>query len=224
MYTGKVTDSTILSRPLSLSLPLFLMLAWAGGGAALAFRCSSAASCLLTPSLLPAASLFASRRLRMEGNGRSFSDSRNRPSSSHSRLSPPAALASSVSGRSGRGRGGKGLESGRPRGDRHRGRGGGDDNRIDALGRLLTRILRHMASELKLDMRSDGYVRVSDLLRLNVATHAKVPLRSHTVDDVKEAVRRDNKQRFSLLEESGELLVRANQGHTITRLFPALNQ
>jgi RNA:NAD 2'-phosphotransferase (TPT1/KptA family) len=30
-----------------------------------------------------------------------------------------------------------------------------------------------------------------------------------------QAVRRDNKQRFSLLEEDGELLIRANQGHTV---------
>nr|GEV85808.1 tRNA 2'-phosphotransferase 1-like isoform X1 [Tanacetum cinerariifolium] len=30
------------------------------------------------------------------------------------------------------------------------------------------------------------------------------------------AVRRDNKQRFGLVEENGELLIRANQGHTVT--------
>lgn len=30
-----------------------------------------------------------------------------------------------------------------------------------------------------------------------------------------QAVRKDNKQRFSLLEENGELLIRANQGHTV---------
>ncbi|KAL8555882.1 hypothetical protein ACS0TY_003626 [Phlomoides rotata] len=42
-----------------------------------------------------------------------------------------------------------------------------------------------MASELKLDMRSDGFVK-------------------------------DNKQRFNLLEENGELLIRANHGHTLT--------
>ncbi|TYG80378.1 hypothetical protein ES288_D02G211600v1, partial [Gossypium darwinii] len=29
------------------------------------------------------------------------------------------------------------------------------------------------------------------------------------------AVRKDNKQQFSLLEENGELLIRANQGHTV---------
>ncbi|GLT72249.1 hypothetical protein SLA2020_442020 [Shorea laevis] len=74
--------------------------------------------------------------------------------------------------------------------ERSRGcRGGGGDgsskDKIDALGRLLMRILRHMATE------------------------------SHTVDDIREAVRKDNKQRFGLLEENGKLLIRANQGHTI---------
>ncbi|WVZ16292.1 hypothetical protein V8G54_009274 [Vigna mungo] len=104
--------------------------------------------------------------------------------------------------------------------ERTRGRGGGGSgsgkDKIDALGRLLTRILRHMASELNLNMRNDGFVKVNDLLKLNMKTFANIPLRSHTVDDIKEAVRRDNKQRFSLMEENGELLIRANQGHTVT--------
>lgn len=34
-----------------------------------------------------------------------------------------------------------------------------------------------------------------------------------------QAVRKDNKQRFSLLDENGELLIRANQGHTVTVIF-----
>ncbi|XP_068650846.1 putative tRNA 2'-phosphotransferase isoform X2 [Aristolochia californica] len=88
-------------------------------------------------------------------------------------------------------------------------------DRIDALGRLLTRILRHMASQLNLEIRSDGYVRVNDLLRLNMTTFANIRLSSHSTDDICEAVRRDSKQRFSLLEENGELLIRANQGHTL---------
>ncbi|CAI8600811.1 unnamed protein product [Vicia faba] len=105
--------------------------------------------------------------------------------------------------------------------ERTRGRGGGGasgsgKDKIDALGRLLTRILRHMASELKLNMRSDGYVNVNDLLKLNLKTLANIPIRSHTIDDIREAVRKDNKQRFSLIEENGELLIRANQGHTTT--------
>ncbi|CBI38906.3 hypothetical protein VitviT2T_023453 [Vitis vinifera] len=117
----------------------------------------------------------------------------------------------------GRGRGGT-MRDDR---ERSRGRGGGGGgssgkDKIDALGRLLTRILRHMASELNLNMRSDGYVRVQDLLKLNMKTFANIPLRSHTIDDIREAVRKDNKQRFGLLEENGELLIRANQGHTVT--------
>lgn len=51
---------------------------------------------------------------------------------------------------------------------------------------LRTCILRHMASELNLNMRNDGYVNVQDLLKLNLKTFANVPLRSHSVDDVKE--------------------------------------
>ncbi|GMY09351.1 tRNA 2'-phosphotransferase 1-like isoform X1 [Fagus crenata] len=109
--------------------------------------------------------------------------------------------------------------------ERSRGRGGGGGggggggsgkDKIDALGRLLTRVLRHMATELKLNMRGDGYVKVQDLLKLNLKTFANIPLKSHTIDDIREAVRKDNKQRFGLLEENGELLIRANQGHTIT--------
>ncbi|BAT81964.1 hypothetical protein VIGAN_03188800 [Vigna angularis var. angularis] len=46
-------------------------------------------------------------------------------------------------------------------------------------------------------------------------TFANIPLRSHIVDDIKEVVQRDNKQRFSLMEENGELLICANQGHTV---------
>ncbi|CAL1385590.1 unnamed protein product [Linum trigynum] len=126
----------------------------------------------------------------------------------------------SSNARSGRGGGrGTGMRSDRERsGGRGRGggRGGGSESdKIDALGRLMTRILRHMASELSLNMRSDGFVKVEDLLQLNMKTFANVPLRSHTVDDIREAVRRDNKQRFGLVEENGELLIRANQGHTV---------
>ncbi|KAM6552019.1 hypothetical protein CsatB_001827 [Cannabis sativa] len=119
--------------------------------------------------------------------------------------------------------------------ERSRGRGGGGGrgrsggsgsgsgkDKIDALGRLMTRILRHMSSELNLSMRSDGFVKVNDILQLNMKTFAHIPLRSHTVDDVREAVRKDNKQRFSLLEENGELFIRANQGHSVTHYLTSV--
>lgn len=43
-----------------------------------------------------------------------------------------------------------------------------------------------MASELNLEMGADGYVKVNDLLKLNLKTYANVPLRLHTVDEVQE--------------------------------------
>ncbi|XP_047981365.1 tRNA 2'-phosphotransferase 1-like isoform X5 [Salvia hispanica] len=111
---------------------------------------------------------------------------------------------------------GRGIET---KDNRQRSRGNGrsssGNDKINALGRLLTRILRHQASDLNLDMRNDGYVKVQDLLKLNLKTMANIPLRSHTVEEIREAVRQDNKHRFSLLEENGELLLRANQGHSI---------
>ncbi|XP_013632547.1 PREDICTED: tRNA 2'-phosphotransferase 1-like [Brassica oleracea var. oleracea] len=142
-------------------------------------------------------------------------------SSNLSSSSKPAFSSFSQSSRSGgRGRGNerdndRRRPQGRGGGGGGRGGGGGND-RIDALGRLLTRILRHMATEMRLDMRGDGFVKVEDLLNLNLKTSANVQLKSHTVDEIREAVRRDNKQRFSLVEEDGELLIRANQGHSIT--------
>lgn len=48
--------------------------------------------------------------------------------------------------------------------------------------------MRHLAVELGLDMRTDGYVRVSDLLKLNMQTYAEVPLKNHTVDEVREVI------------------------------------
>ncbi|XP_039126522.1 tRNA 2'-phosphotransferase 1-like isoform X2 [Dioscorea cayenensis subsp. rotundata] len=166
------------------------------------FASSSSSSLLLSPALWLSHHFLLSS---LSSNPRPFPLMQSSTAEPHPFSSSP--LASSSRGK------GRGFGS---RDDRspHGGKGGID--RIDALGRLLTRILRHQALELKLDMRSDGYVRVHDLLMLNVMTLAKVPLRSHSVDEVKEAVRRDNKQRFGLLEENGELLIRANQGHTIS--------
>ncbi|XP_078442036.1 uncharacterized protein LOC144711827 [Wolffia australiana] len=175
----------------------------ARGGAVFALALRSSSVALTSPSQ-SRHSLVARRRLYMEDNRRRVDGITHLHSSAH---------ASSASGNRGR-RVGRGSETGSSV-DHRRGRAAGDLDKIDALGRLLTRILRHMASELKLDIRSDGYVPVSDLLKLNLTTHAKIPLRSHTVDEIREAVRRDNKQRFSLLEENGNLLIRANQGHTI---------
>ncbi|KHN12672.1 tRNA 2'-phosphotransferase 1 [Glycine soja] len=156
---------------------------------------------LLRPRVTP---IFLSLLHRLGASAPMDNNARSNPFSSYAHASPSTGRGKAFDMRNDR--------------ERTRGRGGGSGSgkdKIDSLGRLLTRILRHMASELNLNMRSDGYVKVNDLLKLNLKTFANIPLRSHTIDDIREAVRKDNKQRFSLLEENGELLIRANQGHTV---------
>ncbi|KAH7387387.1 hypothetical protein KP509_16G020300 [Ceratopteris richardii] len=94
-------------------------------------------------------------------------------------------------------------------------KGSASEDRIYFLGRLLTSILRHRATELNLEVRNDGYVFVDNLLKLPIRTRQGIPLSAFTVDDVLKAVERDNKQRFGVLTENGVLLIRANQGHSI---------
>ncbi|KAJ4910125.1 Tpt1 / KptA family protein [Raphanus sativus] len=100
-----------------------------------------------------------------------FMDASNLGSSSK-----PAFSSFSQSSRSG-GRG-KGNE-------RDNDRRGGKD-KIDALGRVLTRVLRHMATELRLNMRGDGFVKVEDLIQLNLKKSANIQLKSHTIDEIRE--------------------------------------
>ncbi|CAI5931091.1 unnamed protein product [Closterium sp. NIES-64] len=115
------------------------------------------------------------------------------------------------SGRGRRGGGGSRQAQGSQTGGR-----GQEDREIDALGRCMTKILRHQASQLGLHVAPDGFVRVADLLLLPVNTNAHRALASHTLEDVRLAVARDNKQRFTLREgPGGEVYVRANQGHSL---------
>ncbi|KAG5103774.1 hypothetical protein JHK84_048743 [Glycine max] len=163
---------------------------------------------LLRPRVTP---IFLSLLHRLGASAPMDNNARSNPFSSYAHASPSTGRGKAFDMRNDR--------------ERTRGRGGGSGSgkdKIDSLGRLLTRILRHMASELNLNMRSDGYVKVNDLLKLNLKTFANIPLKLHTIDDIREAVRKDNKQRFSLLEENGELLIRANQGHTVKK-EPGIN-
>ncbi|XP_002962094.2 uncharacterized protein LOC9630666 [Selaginella moellendorffii] len=89
------------------------------------------------------------------------------------------------------------------------------DPRFDSLGRTLCRILRHQATQLSLPIRSNGYVKVDDILRLTIRTHAGIPMNEHSVEEVLRVVERDPKQRYSTMVEGGELFIRANQGHSM---------
>ncbi|KAL6513575.1 hypothetical protein OROGR_021061 [Orobanche gracilis] len=163
---------------------------------------------VLPPSLL--CSSLRSPRLMENRNSSACAGRSSFTASAHSNRSGATGIGLGTEDNRQRSRGrGLGMTDNRQR-SRGSGSGSSGNDKIDALGRLL-----HMASQLKLDMRSDGYVKIQDLLKLNIRTFANVPLGSHTIDEVREAVRRDTKQRFSILEENEELLIRANQGHSI---------
>ena len=84
------------------------------------------------------------------------------------------------------------------------------------ISKALTRILRHTASDLGLNVRSDGFFSVPAVMALR-------ELRSLgcTRCDVEEIARDDDKQRFELRladdgeDEAGELLIRSVQGHSM---------
>eukprot|EP00299_Pterocystis_sp_00344_P009039 c3665_g1_i1.p1 GENE.c3665_g1_i1~~c3665_g1_i1.p1 ORF type:complete len:242 (+),score=36.08 c3665_g1_i1:75-728(+) len=76
----------------------------------------------------------------------------------------------------------------------------------------MSSVLRHQAINLGLQMRSDGYVKLNDLLQLP-------KFRQFSKQAVYEVVRDNDKQRFSIMTDAnGCEWVRANQGHTITAI------
>lgn len=79
--------------------------------------------------------------------------------------------------------------------------------------KALSKILRHQAGNMGVSMDASGRVLLSDLLKLP-------DFRSVTVEDIILIVESCDKQRFSLSqqEETGSLMIRANQGHTLTGL------
>ena len=83
--------------------------------------------------------------------------------------------------------------------------------KLEKHSRSLTKLLRHRVHENGLGhaLRPDGFLPLDAVLAL--PQFAGV-----TVDDVREIVADNDKQRMSLLEEGGQLLIRANQGHTIS--------
>ncbi|XP_053487031.1 tRNA 2'-phosphotransferase 1 [Ictalurus furcatus] len=104
---------------------------------------------------------------------------------------------------------------GQHRGKGRRGRGGGwrrnqDESRDMRLSRSLTYALRHGAAKLGLNMGSDGFIFVDELL-----SHGQFS--SFSPEDVERVVAMDDKQRFKLQvhPENGRLQIRANQGHTV---------
>ncbi|XP_014784165.1 tRNA 2'-phosphotransferase 1 [Octopus bimaculoides] len=76
------------------------------------------------------------------------------------------------------------------------------------MSRRLVSILRHNAMKLNIKMDARGFVKVNDLLRRN-------EFKNLDHNAIKHIVETNDKQRLSLKYEDNELLIRANQGHSI---------
>lgn len=79
------------------------------------------------------------------------------------------------------------------------------------LSKKLSYVLRHGAEKFHLPITSGGYIKLSDLL-------ANRDFRGIKEADIKRIVDNNDKQRFSLDTLDGELMIRANQGHTISAI------
>ena len=79
---------------------------------------------------------------------------------------------------------------------------------IVQLSKMLSKVLRHNAVKMGLNIGSDGRVALDELLRHQM-------FRSYTVNDVMSIVESNDKQRFAISEEEGIMYIRAAQGHTI---------
>ncbi|XP_071313110.1 tRNA 2'-phosphotransferase 1 isoform X2 [Trachinotus anak] len=98
-----------------------------------------------------------------------------------------------------RGRGGRGRRRDR----------GGEDTDV-RLSKSISYALRHGADQMSLQMGTDGFVFVDELL-------AHPQFRSYSLEDIERVVDTNDKQRFKLRPhpEDGRLQIRANQGHTV---------
>ena len=83
--------------------------------------------------------------------------------------------------------------------------------KLDKHSRSLTKLLRHRVHENGLGqaLRPDGFLPLDLVLALPQFSGV-------TVDDVREIVAGNDKQRLALLTEGQRLFIRANQGHTIS--------
>ncbi|CEP12664.1 hypothetical protein [Parasitella parasitica] len=82
------------------------------------------------------------------------------------------------------------------------------------LSKLLSYILRHGAVKQKLDISSDGYVCVDDIL-------AQPKFKHVTFEQIKYVVDHSDKKRYELSQSTtGVWLVRATQGHSLKLIQP----
>ncbi|XP_027864450.1 tRNA 2'-phosphotransferase 1 isoform X2 [Xiphophorus couchianus] len=98
----------------------------------------------------------------------------------------------------------------RGRGGKRGGRGKRSEDKDVHLSKSMSYVLRHGATQMGLQMTTDGFLFVEDLL-----AHPQFHL--YTLEDVERVVSKNDKQRFKLRShpEDGRLQIRANQGHSL---------
>ena len=85
--------------------------------------------------------------------------------------------------------------------------------KLNAISRIITSPLRRNGLRRGLEISEDGFTSVNKLLELKELKTINITL---TTADIRELVRINNKQRFSLTidESTGEEMIRANQVHS----------
>lgn len=84
-----------------------------------------------------------------------------------------------------------------------------NSEKLTKISKQMTFILRHKAKDFGLDIEPSGFVKLDDLLNIQMIKSHKLNL-----DMVKEIVEKDSKQRFTL-ENRPPYYIRANQGHSM---------
>ncbi len=80
--------------------------------------------------------------------------------------------------------------------------------KLDIASRKLTQILRHQIVHYNLDMNSKGFVKLDDILKLNLKE-----LKNITQEDVNIIVNNNDKKRLELENINDDIYIRVVQGH-----------
>ncbi|CAE7363641.1 unnamed protein product [Symbiodinium natans] len=84
-----------------------------------------------------------------------------------------------------------------------------EDREHVKISKMFSYVLRHAAHKLDVRIRKDGFVRLRDIMELK-------NFRPYNLEELMACVYFDEKERYTMVREfDGELLIRANQGHTM---------
>ncbi|TVY85559.1 tRNA 2'-phosphotransferase [Lachnellula suecica] len=137
-------------------------------------------------------------------------------------LTEDLALDEKLQGRGNQGGGGRGRGKG-ARGVRSGGGGGSAQNKEILVSKALSKLLRHAAGDAGVQLDSEGYAKLDQVMQWNRIKSLKV-----TFADIQTAVSDNAKKRFSMKpnpsikpppdpssEDPSDWVIRANQGHSI---------